>query len=78
MSRHLDALFDDLPARLNVAQVADLLGVSHQAVHKWVRTGVVPAYKIGGTWVILREDLKDVMEAGSNTATSDDGPDTSD
>ena len=47
MSRsHLDALFADLPPRLNVAEVADLLGVSDQTVYQWLG-GDIPLDRIG-------------------------------
>ncbi len=66
MSSRLDEMFSDLPLRLDIGQVAELFGMSTQGVYKWVNTGVVPAYKIGDRWVILRDELRDTLAAGSN------------
>ena len=68
MSSRLDELFSDLPLRLDIGQVAELFGMSTQGVYKWVRTGVIPAYKIGDKWVILRDELRDTLATGSNLA----------
>jgi excisionase family DNA binding protein len=69
MSRsNLDALFADLPPRLGVDQVAELLGVSDKAVYVWLKNGVMPGYQVAKTWIILRDDLKDVLVAGGNAA----------
>lgn len=68
MTSRLDELFEDLPLRLDIGQVAELFGMSTQGVYKWVRTGVVPGYKIGDKWVILRDELRDTLAAGSNIA----------
>ena len=69
MSRsHLDALFADLPPRLDVPQIADLLGVSHKAVYTWLNNGILPGYQVGRTWIVLRDDVKAALTAGSNTA----------
>lgn len=69
VSSRLDELFGDLPLRLDIAQVAELFGMSTQGVYKWVNTGVVPAYKIGDRWVILRDELRDTLAEGSNVAS---------
>ena len=63
---HLDDLFADLPDTLRVSQVAKLLGKTNQGVLRWISTGVLPAYKLGDTWVILRDDLRDAMAEGGN------------
>lgn len=65
MSR-LDELFKGLPPQLDVQQVADVLGTSKQGVYRWINLGVIPAYKIGSSWMILRDELKDTIAAGSN------------
>ena len=62
----LDELFDGLPKRLRIHDVAQLLDMTDQGVQKWVRTGVIPAYKVGSTWLILRDELRDTLAAGSN------------
>jgi excisionase family DNA binding protein len=63
----LDDLFDDLPARLTVEQVANLLGVeSDRTVYGWLRRGEMPGYRIRGGWLILRDEIKEWVAAGSN------------
>lgn len=65
-SSRLDELFDGLPRRLGVQEVAEVLNMSTQGVYKWIHSGVLPAYKVGATWMVLRDELRDTIEAGSN------------
>ncbi|WP_394253543.1 Lsr2 family DNA-binding protein [Arthrobacter pityocampae] len=68
MSRALDTLFADLPSRLSVEQLTDVLGLSDKTVtYRWLRDGKVPAIRLGGTWVILRDDIHEHLEASYNT-----------
>jgi len=39
-------------------------------VYKWLKDGVIPGYKVGSTWFILRDELKQTLEAGANTGRS--------
>jgi len=71
---HLDDMFADLPETLRVSQVAKLLGKTSQGVLRWINTGVLPAYKLGDTWFILRDDLRDAMSAGGNLHAHEDSP----
>lgn len=66
MTSRLDELFDDLPKKLDVPQVADLLGMTKKGVYQWIHQGVIPAYKLGATWMILRDELRDAIAGGSN------------
>lgn len=80
---HLDALFEHLPERMDVNQVADLLGVSTKGVYLWLKEGVIPGYQVGRTWIILRDELKDAIASGRNAAVrlpggdADEQPDDS-
>jgi len=65
MSR-LDDLFADYPARLSVGQLAEVLGVGRATAYKWLNDGTIPAYRVGGVWVILRDEVKDLIAAGRN------------
>ena len=68
VSRALDVLFADLPARLSVEQLTDVLGLSDKTVtYRWLREGRIPAIRLGGTWLIFRDDIKDHLEAHYNT-----------
>ncbi len=42
---------------LSAAEVAKLLGISHVAVFKKIKSGEIPAQKVGRNYVIKREDL---------------------
>lgn len=68
MSRALDTLFADLPSRLSVDQLTEVLGLSDKTVtYRWLRDGRIPAIRLGGTWVIFRDDIKEHLEANYNT-----------
>lgn len=66
MMSRLDAVFAALPERLSVEQLAHLLGIEMQTTYRWLQEGRVPAYKVGRTWVIFRDEVKDMLEANSN------------
>lgn len=68
MSEALDALFDGLAPKLEAAEVAVLLGMTKQGVYNWLRDGVIPGYKLGSSWIILRDELKETMQRGANAA----------
>ena len=60
--------------RGRLRQVARLLGKTSPGVLRWINTGVLPAYKLGDTWFILRDDLRDAISAGGNLHTHPDSP----
>lgn len=62
----LDGLFSGLPVTLTVDDVASVLNVSKQNVYLWLRDGVIPGYKIGTTWRVVRDELKETMREGAN------------
>lgn len=65
----LDRLFEGLPERLSVDQLTDLLGLSSTTVtYRLLRDGHVPAIRLSGKWLILRDDVKEHMRAQYNTA----------
>lgn len=66
MNDSVDKLFEGQPATMTAGEVAEVMGLSKQAVYKWLHDGVIPGYKLGNTWFILRDSLKDTMRAGSN------------
>lgn len=63
---HLDDLFADYPASLTVTQVSEVLGIGRATAYKWLNEGTIPAYRLGSSWVILRDEVKDVIAAGRN------------
>lgn len=66
MTSKLDALFEGRPETLTPAEVAEIFRMKPPAVYKWLTKGTIPGYKIGGSWVILRDELKEVLMRGSN------------
>jgi len=63
---HLDDLFADYPEQLNVQQVSEVLGIQRSTVYKWLKEGTIPAYQVGATWVILRDEVKEAVARGRN------------
>ena len=47
-----------LPRFLTPEEVADLLRVSRRTVYNWLRSGQLPALRIGKVWRIRREDIE--------------------
>ena len=74
MTNRLDELFARYPERLSVSELADVLGVRPSTAYKWLQTGVVPGYKVGGAWVILRDEVRDLVAAGRNLPTEPSPP----
>lgn len=78
----LDELFAGLPTHLTVDQLGEVLGVSRQTAYNWLNKGVVPGYKLGNTWVIVRDEIRDHLVAHRNQpvpetpseSTTDDPP----
>lgn len=66
MTDGLDALFEGRRATLTAPEVAEILGMTKQGVYHWLRDGVIPGYKVGTTWFILRDELKETLRKGSN------------
>lgn len=48
------------------ASTADLLGMSVKGVYKWIEDGTVPAYKLGGKWFLVRDELLDALRKGAS------------
>jgi excisionase family DNA binding protein len=62
----LDALFEGRDPTLSAPEVAEMLGMTKQGVYHWLRDGVIPGYKVGTTWFILRDELKETLRKGAN------------
>lgn len=72
----LDALFAGRPETLSVEEVAELLNISRQNAYAWLRDGVIPGYKLGATWRVIRDELKETMRLGANSPSSRKHDDT--
>lgn len=62
----LDALFEGRRDTLTAPEVAEMLGMTKQGVYHWLRDGVIPGYKLGSQWFILRDELKETLRKGAN------------
>jgi excisionase family DNA binding protein len=52
---------------LTLLQAADELGVHYMTVYRYVRTGWLPATRVGGTWQVAPADLELVRRVGPGT-----------
>lgn len=50
---------------LSLAEAAQLLDVHYMTVYRYVRTGLLPAQRDGGTWRVARSDLAAMREAAA-------------
>ena len=62
----LDDRFAELPENLTIEQLADVLGVKRATAYQWLNRGVVPAYKLGGTWIIFRDEVREHLSNSRN------------
>lgn len=67
----LDDLFAGLPRRLTVEQLADVLGVETATAYIWLQRGLIPGYKIGRSWLVLRDEVRDHLAANRNRQPPD-------
>ncbi|MUK01615.1 helix-turn-helix domain-containing protein [Vibrio cholerae] len=68
----LDDRFAELPENLTIEQLADVLGVKRATAYQWLNRGVVPAYKLGGTWIIFRDEVRDHLVKSRNVQSAPD------
>lgn len=62
----IDDLFQLDPPTLGPTEVAERLGTTKKTVYVWLRDGIIPGYRVGTTWLILRDELKDTLRNGAN------------
>ena len=53
-------------ANLRVRDVAERLDVSSKTVYKWLREGLIPASRLGKSWIISEDALQAALSPGSN------------
>tara|TARA_R110002012_G_scaffold11112_7_gene49972 strand:+ start:63256 stop:63531 length:276 start_codon:yes stop_codon:yes gene_type:complete len=49
------------PENLTVKETADVLKVSEQSVHNYIKKGLIPAQKVGRVLLIKRTDLENSL-----------------
>ncbi|HIF71327.1 MAG TPA: DNA-binding protein [Dehalococcoidia bacterium] len=54
---------------LRVRDVAAQLNVSEKTVYKWLRAGLIPARRIGKTWIITEESVQAVLSPKVSTTS---------
>jgi excisionase family DNA binding protein len=55
-----DGLVDEAPRSITLHEAADRLGVHYMTVYRYVRLGILPADKVGGSWQVDPSDLSRV------------------
>ena len=54
---------------MSLEEVADLLGVNYQLIYKLVRSGEIPASRVGKVYRVSRSDLDHYLEQSKSSAT---------
>ena len=65
-----DAITNEL---LTLHEAADRIGVHYMTVYRYVRTGRLPAARLGGTWRVQAPDLEALSSAGTGAAPRGSG-----
>jgi excisionase family DNA binding protein len=47
-------------------EIADMLGVTRQAVITWIKKGWLKAFKVGKSYRVTKEDLEDFLRRANN------------
>lgn len=72
----VDALLEDQPRMLNLAQVGELLSASATTVRRLVESGVLPAMRLSRQWRVARDDLRTYMLTPAELDDSDEVQDS--
>ena len=48
---------------MNIEEVAQYLKMSERAIYDWVKTGKIPAFKLGNTWRFKKSEIDGWMES---------------
>lgn len=49
-----------------VSEVAEILGVSRQTVLKYIKSGVVPGLRVGGRYLIMKDEFEAFLRSGGD------------
>ena len=55
--------FDGLPLLITVKKAAEVLGISRASAYRYVEQGHLPVKKLGGRIYIVRDRLRELVEA---------------
>lgn len=73
----MDALLEDQPRMLNLAQVAELLASTKPTVRRLIDTQDLRGVKLGRQWRVARDDLRSYLLTPSELEDSVDSEDPS-
>jgi excisionase family DNA binding protein len=59
---------------LTLAEISQLLGMNPSSVRLWVHQGLLPATKLGRSWVVRRDDLEELLAARPDLGHPDRDP----
>lgn len=51
----------------NAIEVAEMLHVTRRSVYSWIKDGKLKAVKIGKTWIVSYENLRDFLNKGTKS-----------
>jgi excisionase family DNA binding protein len=54
---------EELPVKYKI--IAKEMGISERTVYEWMKQGIIPRYKIGGTLLAYRSDIKALLGTNS-------------
>jgi len=57
-----------------INEVAEILGVSRQTVLKYVKSGVVPGLRVGGRYLIMKDEFDEFLRTGGERGSKLDLP----
>ncbi|MFC1500145.1 helix-turn-helix domain-containing protein [Candidatus Zixiibacteriota bacterium] len=47
-----------------VSEVAEILGISRQTVLKYIKNGIVPGLRVGGRYLIMKDEFEAFLRSG--------------
>ena len=68
MPARIDELFESLSRVVSVTDLTRILGKDRTTVYRWQRKGEVPAVLIDTTWIIYRDEVKDLLSGHSQAS----------
>jgi len=54
-----------------VSEVAEILGVSRQTVLKYIKKGLVPGIRVGGRYLIMKDEFEEFLRSGGSRTRSE-------
>lgn len=52
-----------------VSEVAEILGISRQTVLKYIKSGIVPGLRVGGRYLIMKDEFEAFLRSGGGKDT---------